>query len=85
MKLTSFLVIGNKYYNHLFLVFFFLLIAFPGLSKSSSFELISPDHQIEVKVELGDKIYYSISIGSQVLMENNFLGLEMEDETINRK
>ncbi len=85
MKLTSLLVIGNKYYNHLFLVFFFLLIAFPGLSKPSSFELISPDHQIEVKVELGDKIYYSISIGSQVLMENSFLGLEMESETINRK
>ena len=85
MKLTSFLVIGNKYYNHLFLVFFFLLIAFPGLSKFSSFELISPDHQIEVKVELGDKIYYSISIGSQVLMENNFLGLEMEDETLGKK
>lgn len=84
MKKGVFGIINPKYYNRIILIGFLILIAYPGLSKPSSFELTSPDHQIVVKIELSDKIYYAISAGSQVLMKENYLGLEMEAETLGK-
>ena len=82
MKRITCLLISSKYGHRLLSIFFLILIAFQGFAKTSSSELLSPNRQIKVAIDLADKIYYSVSLNGQLLLENSSLQMELPDETL---
>ena len=60
----------------LFLFFHTILIA------QESFTLVSPDGQLAAKIELKDKIYYSLSFNERAFMEASPISMEMMDGTV---
>lgn len=52
------------------------------LAKGGIQELTSPDNNIKVRIELADKIFYSISANNFLLMEKSSLELKLKDQTL---
>ena len=52
------------------------------LAKGGIHELTSPDNSIKVRIELADKIYYSISANNFLLTEKSYLELQLKDQTL---
>lgn len=50
--------------------------------RKTNFEVTSPNGEIKVSINLGDKIYYSILAGNEVLFEKNHLGLILKNEML---
>lgn len=66
----------------LFLSLFLLFVGYNIYSQKTNFVLASPNGEIKVSVNLGDKIYYSISAGNQEMASKNHLGLILKKETL---
>lgn len=45
-------------------------------------DLVSPNGKLKATIELGNKIYYSVFAGDQLLMNKNHLGLSLQDGTL---
>jgi alpha-glucosidase len=60
----------------------FLLWALSNYSQQKNFEVTSPNGELKVSINLGDKIYYSILAGNEELASKNHLGLILKDETL---
>ncbi|WP_281309705.1 glycoside hydrolase family 97 protein [Flavobacterium flavigenum] len=60
----------------------FLLGGFNAYSQKTKWEIASPNGEIKIEVNLGDKIYYSISAGNEQLASENHLGLMLKNETL---
>ena len=52
------------------------------LAKGGIQELTSPDNNIKVRIELADKIFYSISANNTLLTEKSYLELQLKDQTL---
>ena len=64
------------------LLFWCLLLSFSALGKSSHEELLSPDGSVKVSIDLTDKIYYSVSVNDQLLLDSSYLQLMLTDEVL---
>ncbi|SHG34098.1 glycoside hydrolase family 97 protein [Flavobacterium defluvii] len=51
-------------------------------SQQTNFEVISPDGELKVSINLEDKIYYSITAGNEILTPKNHLALVLKNETL---
>jgi alpha-glucosidase len=51
-------------------------------SQAKHFEVVSPNGELKVEVNLGDKIYYSIIAENEKLAVNNHLNLILKNETL---
>ncbi|RWY48391.1 glycoside hydrolase family 97 protein [Mucilaginibacter gilvus] len=71
--------LSKKVANSLIL---FLGMATQVLAQRKPIELVSPNGELKVSINLSDKIYYSIAGGSQNLLTNNHLGLILNDGTL---
>jgi len=60
---------------------FFVLGLFKSYSQQK-FEVISPNGEIKASISLKDKIYYSVSIGNEILASENHLALILQNETL---
>lgn len=60
---------------------FLLFGGYNAYSQKTNFEVISPNGEIKVSINLDDKIYYSILAGNQELTTKNHLGLMLKNET----
>jgi alpha-glucosidase len=72
--------LGVILFTILSLLFVFLSIA----AQPKPVELLSPDGTIKLSVSLGDKIYYNISLHSEVLLPNNEMQLQLSNETLGK-
>ena len=65
---------------------FACLVLFFGISNSYSqktnFEVVSPNGELKIAINLGDKIYYSILSANEELASKNHLGLVLKNETL---
>lgn len=61
---------------------FLLFAGQAGYSQKKDFDLASPNGDLKVSVHLGDKIYYSVSAGKEVLTSQNHLALFLKKETL---
>ena len=62
--------------------FFLLLVCISRTLAAAPLELKSPSGELKLKVEIKDKIYYSLEYGQDVLLQNSFLYLELQNETL---
>ena len=70
-----------KYLASLILLFFFVCeIAYSAAP--TSFSMVSPDGKLSAKIELKDKIYYSLAIGERQLIVPSPISMELSDGTI---
>lgn len=67
--------------KHNLLLLLFLSIAF-SISAQKKAELQSPNGEIKVSLSISDKIYYTISYNNDVLLEKNYLSLNLGNETL---
>lgn len=51
-------------------------------SQKTNFEVASPNGELKIAINLGDKIYYSILAGNEELAAKNHLGLVLKNETL---
>ncbi|OOQ59750.1 glycoside hydrolase family 97 protein [Mucilaginibacter pedocola] len=64
--------------NNVFkLLLLFLAFSTKGYAQNKPIELVSPNGQVKVAINLRDKIYYSVSGGNRELLSNNHLGLTL--------
>jgi alpha-glucosidase len=61
---------------------FFVLGLSKNYSQQKKFELFSPNGEIKVSISLEDKIYYTLSVGNEVLASKNHLALMLQYETL---
>jgi alpha-glucosidase len=66
----------------LFACLFLLLGGYNVHSQKTNFEVVSPNGEIKISVNLSDKIYYSILAGSEELASKNHMGLVLKNETL---
>ncbi|MBZ4037469.1 glycoside hydrolase family 97 protein [Flavobacterium sp. 17A] len=66
----------------LFVCLFLFLGVCHSYSQKTNFELTSPNGELKVSINLGDKIYYSISAGNEILTTKNHLGLFLKNENL---
>ena len=71
-----------RFYTRLIAIFLFLFITGSSFAAVNSIELLSPDGQIKVQVNLKEKIYYNVSYSNQILLENSSLQLKLANETL---
>jgi alpha-glucosidase len=65
------------------LLLFAAITATGGLVRAQQpLELLSPNGKIKLSVDLKDKIYYTISDGTGILLQNNEIGLRLRNETL---
>ncbi|MGO4773121.1 glycoside hydrolase family 97 protein [Flavobacterium sp. W22_SRS_FK3] len=65
------------------LAYLFLLFGgYNSYSRNKSFALTSPNGEIKISINLGNKIYYSILTGNEELLSKNHLGLVLKNETL---
>ncbi len=65
------------------LVFLFLLFeGYTVHSQKTNFEVSSPNGELKVSIQLGDKIYYAVSAANETLTEKNHLGLVLKNEIL---
>jgi len=64
------------------LLLLMLGVYFRGNAQDKKLELVSPNGQLKVSIDLGDKIYYSVFAGSQLLLDKNHLGLDLGDAVL---
>lgn len=60
----------------------FLLWGISNYAQKKNFEVTSPNGELKVSINLGDKIYYSILAGNEELTSKNHLGLILKNETL---
>lgn len=58
------------------------LFGYNSYSQKTSFELASPNGEIKIRINLADKIYYSILAENESLASKNQLGLMLKNETL---
>jgi alpha-glucosidase len=61
---------------------FFLFGWSNNYAQKKSFEVVSPNGEIKVSINLEDKIYYSVNISNEELTSKNHLGLILKNETL---
>ena len=61
------------------LLFLLLGLYFQSNAQSKKLDLVSPNGQLKVSIELGNKIYYSVFAADQLLLDKNHLGLDLGD------
>jgi alpha-glucosidase len=66
----------------LFTCLFFVLGLSKNYSQQKKFELFSPNGEIKASISLEDKIYYTLSVGNEVLASKNHLALILQNETL---
>ncbi|PZR29792.1 MAG: alpha-glucosidase [Citrobacter freundii] len=52
------------------------------LAQKKPVDLLSPNGELRVSIELGDKIYYTVSAGNRELLSKNYLALRLKNETL---
>lgn len=52
------------------------------LAAEKKIELLSPNKEIKVNLRIADKIYYSISYNDDVILEDNYLRMTLQDEVL---
>jgi len=62
-----------------------LLLTAVVFCQEKTFQLQSPNGRIKVSLNVGDKIYYSVSINNKPLMIQNYLILKLQDEVLGEK
>jgi len=65
-----------------FICLFLLLGGYNSYSQKTNFEVSSPNGEIKVSINLGDKIYYAVSAENETLTEKNHLGLVLKNENL---
>jgi len=65
-----------------YLFFFFLLILINQTAFSKAVDLLSPNSNIRISVEMSDKIYYTVSFKQDILLEKCSLKLKLAGETL---
>ncbi len=65
-------------------VFFICLLLSPGMinrlsAQNQKLDLLSPNGELHVSIELKDKIYYTVAGKNQALLTNNHLSLTLDD------
>lgn len=61
---------------------FLFCIAFLSICAQKQIELTSPNGEIKVKLNVGDKIYYSILYDNETLLKDNYLILSLKNTTL---
>lgn len=59
----------------------FLILSF-SLNAQKKTELLSPNGEIKVSLNISDKIYYTIAYNSEVLLKDNFMQLRLHNEVL---
>lgn len=59
----------------------FLILSF-SLNAQKKTELLSPNGEIKVSLNISDKIYYTIAYNSEVLLKDNFMQLSLRNEVL---
>ncbi|MDR2949768.1 MAG: glycoside hydrolase family 97 protein [Prevotella sp.] len=59
----------------------FLILSF-SLNAQKKAELLSPNGEIKVSLNISDKIYYTIAYNSEVLLKDNFMQLSLHNEVL---
>jgi len=68
--------------NTINIIILVLCSAVQGLAQNKSIQLASPDGGLSITIELSDKIYYTVSAGSNQLLARNHLALSLSDDTM---
>jgi len=70
-----------KYLKSLILLSFFAYeVAYSAAP--TSFSMVSPDGKLSAKIELKDKIYYSLAFGERQIIDPSPISMELSDGTI---
>ena len=70
-----------KYLKPLILLSFFAYeVAYS--TAPTSFSMVSPDGKLSAKIELKDKIYYSLAFGERQIIDPSPISMELSDGTI---
>ncbi|MCK5103537.1 MAG: glycoside hydrolase family 97 N-terminal domain-containing protein, partial [Cyclobacteriaceae bacterium] len=65
------------------IVLFVVLFSFASFAANpDSFTLVSPDGKLSAKIELKDKIYYSLAIGERQIINPSPISMELSDGTV---
>ena len=75
-------VMSFRFNYPLIAIFLFLFVIEKSFASANDVELLSPDGQIKVYINLSDKIYYTVSENNLVLLENSSLQLRLSGETL---
>jgi len=59
----------------------FLILSF-SLNAQKKAELLSPNGEIKVSLNISDKIYYTIAYNSEVLLKDNFMQLRLHNDVL---
>ncbi|RYY30383.1 MAG: glycoside hydrolase family 97 protein [Sphingobacteriaceae bacterium] len=62
-----------------------LFFLFCGRSFAAGIDLLSPNQQIKLTVNVTDKIYYNVNFHGNELMKNSFLGLDLATVQLGKK
>lgn len=65
-----------------FILFTLLSLSVAAHAQEKQIDLQSPGGSIQVSVSLSDKIYYSVSVNKESLMQKNYLSLMLNDGTL---
>src|SRR6218665_484140 len=69
-----------------FVSFISFMIPFTSLlAQKKPVDLLSPNGELKVSVEIADKIYYTVSAGNKELLVKNYLALRLKNETLGEK
>lgn len=70
-----------KYHNALILLLIFINL--PAFCENpTSFSMVSPDGKLSAKIELKDKIYYSLAFGEKQIIDPSSISMELHDGTV---
>lgn len=75
-------LLSFRFNNQLITILLFLFVTGTSFVSAKGIELLSPDGQIKVEIEMKDKIYYTVSSNNQILLENSSLQLKLSGETL---
>lgn len=59
-----------------------LLTVVLGLNAQKKAELLSPNGEIRVSLDISDKIYYTIAYNNEILLKDNFMQLSLRNEIL---
>lgn len=82
MKSLFFMKIRANQQFGLVITLVLIFFSCSSFAKSNRQELKSPDGKVKVDINLSDKIYYSVSLNDQLLLENSYLQLQLKDENL---
>lgn len=66
------------------LLLFLLLSGFSSISAQKQVELLSPNAEIKLTLTISDKIYYDISYNNEMLLNKNYLQLNLTNQVLGK-